>query len=178
MIIALFVGWKSINTRCLLIFLATLEFVDTVLTELALNWQNYYYLCVFLSSLLYIYVVLARRLIAARLQNYSQLFKDVYHNFYFTKQEGALLSIYLSYTLITFIALAEVSLYVLYVIDSFPFIRHLFSPLLTILCLLEAIVILWLATRTAPVDEHVLKIKNNRKAALKSKRPPDYSHDK
>ncbi|AOT07837.1 hypothetical protein [Pseudoalteromonas luteoviolacea] len=176
--IALLVGWKSINTRCLLILLAALELIATIIAEFALDWRNYYYLWIFLNSLLYIYVVLARRLIIARLQKRSRLFKDVLDNFYFTKQEGALLFIYLSCSVITFIALVEVSLYVIYAINSFPFIKYFFSPLLTLLCLLEAIVILWLATRTVPVDEDVLTIKNNRKCALTSQKRQNSSSGK
>ncbi|WP_155250830.1 hypothetical protein [Pseudoalteromonas luteoviolacea] len=163
MIIALFVGWKSINTRCLLLMLVALELMDTIFTEIAISWGNYYYLCVFIISWAYVYVVFARRLIVAKLKSRSRLCKDVYDHFYFTRQEGALLFVYISYVFVTFIALVELGLFVLYVIDSFPYIRYLFSPLLTFFCLMEAIVILWLATRTAPVDEHVLAMKHARK---------------
>ncbi|MDK2595445.1 hypothetical protein [Pseudoalteromonas obscura] len=163
MIIALLVSWKSINTRCLLLILATIEFIDTITAEIAFHWGSYYYLWAFLNCWVYVYAVFARRLIVSRLQKYSQFCKDVYEHFYFTKQEGALLFIYFSYVIVTFIALVELSFYYLDLIDKVPYLRHVFSPLLTFFCLMESIVILWLATRTAPVDEHVLAIKHARK---------------
>lgn len=170
MLIALFVGWKSINTRCLLIFLVCIEFVDTISIKFAIECGSYYYFWVFLSCWAYIFVVLARRIIVANLKKYNQFFKDVYYNFYFTKQEGALLFIYLSCSIITFIALVEVSLYTSDIIASMPFTYNLFSPLLTLLCLLEAIVVLWLSTRMTPVDEHVLEIKRQRKKLFERKK--------
>ncbi|KZN58710.1 hypothetical protein N473_04555 [Pseudoalteromonas luteoviolacea CPMOR-1] len=163
MLIALLVSWKSINTRCLLLILATIELIDTITAEIAFHWGSYYYLWAFLNCWVYAYAVFGRRSIVKRFQKYSQFCKDVYENFYFTKQEGALLFIYFSYMIVTFIALIELSFFYLDLIGSVPYLRHAFSPLLTFFCLLESIVILWLATRTVPIDEHVLAIKHARK---------------
>ncbi|MCF6439841.1 hypothetical protein L1077_10390 [Pseudoalteromonas luteoviolacea] len=169
MLIALFVGWNSINTRCLLILLATVELIDTAIGNLAKHWGAYFYLWAFLYCGVYIYVVLARRLIVKEFKKYSQFCKDVYQNFYFSKQEGALILIYFLYAVVIFIALAELCLFNLNLIDSVPYLQYLFSPMLTLLCLFEAILILWLATRTVPVDDNVSILKINRKEGSKIK---------
>ncbi|KZW98283.1 hypothetical protein JL49_24285 [Pseudoalteromonas luteoviolacea] len=165
--IALIVGWKSINTRSLMTLLLVVEAVDTAMVDTAYGWRNGYYIWIFLYSLLYIYVVLARRLIVKKLSNISSFCKDVYENYYFSKQEGALLFVYILHVFVCFIALFEVQLFQHYVIDTFPYVLHFFSPLLTLLCLAEALLVLKLATRTVPVDEHVMALKACRKAEKK-----------
>ncbi|TQF71151.1 hypothetical protein [Pseudoalteromonas luteoviolacea] len=160
--IALIVGWKSINTRSLMILLVIVEAIDTAMIETAYSWRNGYYIWTFIYSFLYIYVVIARRLIVKNLSQTSIFCKDVYENYYFSKQEGALLFVYILHVFICLIALLEVQLFQHYIIDSFPYILYAFSPLLTLLCLAEALLVLKLATRTVPVDEHVIRVKERR----------------
>ncbi|KZN34518.1 hypothetical protein N480_21065 [Pseudoalteromonas luteoviolacea S2607] len=161
--LALVVGWRSINARCLISLLIIVELVDTAMIDTVYGWGNNYYLWIFIYAFIYLYVVLARRLIVKKLRNISVFCNDVYENYYFSKQEGALILIYVGYILAIFIALCEVKMFEYDIVDSFPYLKHIFSPILTILCLIETLLVLKLASRTVPIDEHVLALKRRRK---------------
>ncbi|ESP90791.1 MULTISPECIES: hypothetical protein [Pseudoalteromonas] len=150
--IALIAGWKSVNTRSLLLILLVVEAIDTLVSNIALSWQYNFYLWIFFYSLVYIYVVFARRLIAIKLSPHFKFFDEVRKNYYFSKQEGGLIFVYACASLFLFINLIEIKLYQYGVLGSLFIVEQLFSPALTLLYLVEALLLLRLSIRTLPVD--------------------------
>ncbi|OCQ22744.1 hypothetical protein A7985_01950 [Pseudoalteromonas luteoviolacea] len=162
-LIALLVGWKSINTRMLVFLLLLLECLDIALYDFAFSLRNNYGLYVALFNLLFLSAVIFRRLIAKLFKSHIKLCHDVFYNYYFSKQEAALIFTYFILSVVNIIAFAEAKLYQYWIIDSFPFRNNIYSPTMTILQLIESLVILKLASRTVPIDEHVLALKRRRK---------------
>ena len=146
-ILSLLIAWKNINTRLLIFILLIVELIDSAMYKTALTFGNYYFLWSILMCLLFIVPVICRRLIAIKLIDKHIFFKSVIDNYYFTKQEGALLFLYSVSFVINAVTYIEGVLYYHYVIDSGPIRENLYAPIQSIVHMLVGIQVLLLANK-------------------------------
>ncbi|MCG7548204.1 hypothetical protein [Pseudoalteromonas sp. Of7M-16] len=178
--ISLIVGWRSINTRMLIISLLTLEAIDNLLTDWSYTLgSNYGFYAIFVCAV-FSFAIIGRRLLAKWLGNYIRFCNDVYQNYYFSKQEAALFFMSVLLMLFHIIALVEVKLYQYQLIASYPYRINLFPLLLTVSHLLAALTILRLAIRRVPVDIYVKQRRTRAKLneGLESSSRQDAAQDK
>ncbi|MCF2857015.1 hypothetical protein L1286_06020 [Pseudoalteromonas sp. SMS1] len=176
-LIALLVGWKSINTRLLLILLLLLECLDIALQDFAFRLGNNYGFYAVFINIIFIALVVFRRILSKALKNHITLCNDVFSNYYFSKQEAALVFVYFIFVIVNLLALIETKLYQYWIIDLYPFRNNIYSPSITILQLVESLLVLKLSTRTVPIDEHVFKLKSQRKPERKRLRISSEEND-
>ncbi|AOT07838.1 hypothetical protein [Pseudoalteromonas luteoviolacea] len=127
-IFALIISWKNLNFRYLLLLLIGIEAFDSAMYFKAVSWGNVYYLWGFFMCTLFIVPVLTRRLIAEKLEPNIEFFRKAKKNYRFTRQEGGLLFLFYVTAITFLITFAEVNLYKLFLIDSYPFRLYIYEP--------------------------------------------------
>ncbi|MDK1285933.1 hypothetical protein [Pseudoalteromonas umbrosa] len=147
-IIALIVAWKNINVRYLITVMLVIEALDVLTIDFAFSLGNSFYLWAAFGNLLFLVPVLGRRLIAVNLSSKMKIFEKIHSEYNFTKQEGGLIFLFAISSLLCLISFIEASLYTAAIIPKTPIISNVYGPVLTLAHLLEAFLILSLATKS------------------------------
>jgi hypothetical protein len=146
---ALFIAWKDVNARWLMLTLLTIQLVDMAIYPLAVTWVHHFYIWCVLLNAIFIFVVLSRRQIALRLyvRSRSPFLKSVIRNHTMTTLECALLLMYVCGSFVSGLVWIEIQLYSFKVIST-PYLYHYFySPALLTIHILEILAVASYITR-------------------------------
>lgn len=141
LVISLFLSWKDINARFLVLTFLFVEFISLSTVEWALEMPMGFYAWSMLIYSTFLTFVFGRRFWASKLSSIS-LFNQIYDNHRYTPQEAILVIIFGFSVVINLVTLIEVYLYKIYFIDNAYFklyvrdnLQHFLLFLAAFLCL-------------------------------------------
>ncbi|WP_339145273.1 hypothetical protein [Pseudoalteromonas galatheae] len=123
-VIGLLLTWSNVNSRWFFSSLLIVELLDDLMLPIAKTWTTHYYLWAVMVNIIFLLIVLFRKVWAAKLYSWTGInyFKKASGEYKFSQQEGAICFLFIVSMAINFVTWIEILLYVNYIIDT-PYVK-------------------------------------------------------